>query len=87
MDASNITNRLKTKFGLGTNPDLRLALYEKLARLVTEGTTEEGAAVYETIASCVADAEGKDDPGRYFARVVLLRLQERGLVRSREAAW
>lgn len=73
MDMSQIAERLERKFGLGTRPDLRRALFQKLEKLVEE----QGEHAYVVIASVAVDSEGKENPGRYFCRVVLLRLQER----------
>ncbi len=77
MDMEGIAYRLQTKFGLGTRPDLREALYARLQELVY-GT--HGEKAYQVIASVAADAVGKRDPGRYFAHVVTMRLQERGIL-------
>lgn len=75
-----IAARLERRFGLGTNPDLRTALYNKLEALVNG---DQGDKVLECIDSVVADAVGKSDPGRYFAKVSIARLQERGLMEAR----
>lgn len=80
MDMENVAERLKIRFGLGTRPDLRKSLYERLERLVTE----EGAPAYCVVASVAADAAGKTNPGRYFAHVVMVRLQERGFLPTPE---
>jgi sirohydrochlorin ferrochelatase len=67
---------LEVRFGLGTCPELRKALYRRLERLVAE---REGEAYY--IISCVAaEANGKKDPGRYFAFSVTRRLREHALL-------
>ncbi len=77
MDMADVANRLQIKFGLGTRPDLREALYHRLQELVYG---ESGDRAYQVIASVAADAVGKRDPGRYFAHVVMARLQERGII-------
>jgi hypothetical protein len=76
MDMSNIAERLERKFGLGTRPALRKALYERLASLVES----EGPSAYRVIAETAVDSEGKTNPGRYFAHVVITRLHERGIL-------
>lgn len=77
MDMSDVAARLVAKFGLGSRPDLREALYQRLQELVYG---PDGPRAYQVIASVAADAVGKRDPGRYFAHVVVARLQERGIV-------
>lgn len=83
MDMSQIADRLKAKFGLGTRPDLRERLYEELEEMVYTADPAKADAVYQVLAGVASDAEGKSDPGRYFAHVVKLRLQERGLLAAR----
>jgi hypothetical protein len=73
---TEISKRLEMRFGLGTRPELRRQLYTRLERLVAS----EGEGAYVCIASAAADSAGKLNPGRYFAHVVMLRLQERGVV-------
>ena len=80
MDMSNVADRLEQRFGLGTRPTLRKALYLRLERLVND----EGVEAYHIIAGVAADAVGKDHPGRYFSKVVCLRLTERGLLQAPE---
>lgn len=80
MDMTNVATRLETKFGLGTRPDLRKALYARLEHLVEE----YGDRAYVAIASAAADAVGKENPGRYFARVVMLRLYERHVIQTED---
>lgn len=80
MDLQGVCERLVRRFGLGTKPELRKALYMRLERIVEE----EGEPAYLVIATAAADANGKDDPGRYFSKVVMLRLMERGIIDSPE---
>lgn len=80
MDMENIADRLLRRFGPGTRPDLRKQLYSRLAEVVER----EGEPAYVIIASAAADAEGKTNPGRYFAHVVMRRLQERGVIATPE---
>lgn len=80
MDMSEIASRLERKFGLGTRPELRRRLYVFLQELVDQ----HGSEAYVIVASAAADSEGKNHPGRYFAKVVKLRLVERGIVQAPE---
>lgn len=77
---SAIADRLETRFGLGSRPDLRKALYQRLERLVNEADFELAKLAYDIIASVAADAVGKDKPGNYFAHVVQARLREKGVL-------
>ena len=80
MDMTDVAHRLELKFGLGTRPDLRKALYKRLEQVIGE----QGERAYVAVASAAADAIGKENPGRYFARVVILRLYERGILESQD---
>lgn len=80
MDDSEVVERLQRRFGVGTRRELRMALYERLGRLVRD----EGQGALNIIAAVAADAAGKRDPGRYFAFVVMKRLMERGLIPAPE---
>lgn len=80
MDLEHVCERLTRRFGLGSRPELRKALYQRLERIVEE----EGEPAYLVIATAAADADGKEDPGRYFSKVVMLRLMERGVIESPE---
>lgn len=84
MDMQTIVGRLQHHFGLGSRPDLRLPLYQKVARIATEDSTQRA---YQIVSSVIADAAGKDDPGRYFAKVVLNRLEERGFATRQMVEW
>ncbi len=83
MDMSDIASRLFTKFGGGSRPDLRRALYEELEEMVYNGGTN-AERIYQVIASVAADAIGKDKPGNYFAHVVKMRLKECKLLQMAE---
>ncbi len=85
MDMSDIAERLESRFGLGSRPELRQRLYRDLESRVYEG--EQGERVFEVIASVAADAVGKRDPGRYFAYVVQRRLAERGMIPAKEVSF
>jgi len=80
MDMSDVSRRLELKFGLGTRPTLRKSLYDRLEQLVDT----VGPEAYHVIATVAADSLGKEHPGRYFSKVVILRLTERGILRSPE---
>jgi len=80
MDTEHIARRLETRFGLGTKPTLRRALYQRLEALVEA----EGERAYLVIATVAADAQNKTDKGRYFAFVVIRRLIERGILPAPE---
>lgn len=80
--AEDIAARLVRRFPPSNRPELRLALYERLGRLCED--SESGGMVYNLVAAVAADAVGKRDPGRYFAKVVMLRLRESNLLPSME---
>lgn len=75
-DSQDIAERLEHRFKLGSKPLLRKALYQRLGRIVEE----LGECAYLVIAEAAADAAGKDDPGKYFAFVVVRRLIERKII-------
>lgn len=74
----SLAERLERKFGLGTRPDLRRALYHRLDDMYSDTAISE--RVYQVVAAAAADAVGKSKPGNYFAFVVMQRLRERGLI-------
>jgi len=80
MDMHDVAARLEQRFGLGTRPELRKALYQRLEHVIET----EGEPAYVVVASAAADAAGKENPGRYFAHVVMLRLMERGIIDAPE---
>jgi hypothetical protein len=80
MDMTEISRRLEMKFGLGTRPTLRKSLYDRLQGLVDA----IGPEAYCIIATTAADAVGKTHPGRYFSKVVVLRLKEKGILETPE---
>lgn len=73
MNMSDVSQRLEKALGLGTRPDLRRELYDRLQQIVEA----EGERAYVIIARCAQEAQAKDSPGRWFAAVVLRRLEER----------
>lgn len=80
MDGSEVVERLKRRFPVGSRPELRLALYERLGSLVEE----KGQPALNVIATVAADAAGKRRPDHYFAWVVMRRLIERGMIDAPE---
>lgn len=80
-----LAERLERRFGLGSRPDLRRQLYDRLDYLYS--LPEIGERVYQVVASAVADAQGKQKPGNYFAFVVMERLRERKLIEAPSNDW
>lgn len=80
MDLSRIAERLEARFGTGSNPDLRRALYRRLERLIAS----EGEECYIIISTVAADAVGKRDSGKYFSFSVVRRLREHGYLTDPE---
>jgi len=80
MDLTRIAERLEARFGLGTSPTLRRALYQRLDGLIRA----QGEEAYALISEVAADANGKKDPGKYFAFSVVRRLREHGILASIE---
>lgn len=76
MDGNEVVERLKRRFPVGTRPELRLALYTRLGRLVEE----YGEPVLHVVATAAADAASARNPGHYFAFVVMRRLRDRGIL-------
>lgn len=77
MTPDEVVTKLQRHFGLGDKPTLRLALYERVARLIEE----EGEECLHVVATVVEDAmRARTDKGRYFANVVLRRLRDRGFL-------
>jgi len=77
MNGQEVYERLVKRFGFGTRRELREALYKRLRDLV-EGP--DGYDVYLVIVGVAADAAKATDQGRYFSKVVMRRLLERGLL-------
>ncbi len=73
-----LVNSLIKEFGLGGEPRLRRALYDRLARL----ERLHGQKVEILIAEARSLAKGPSvlRPGNYFARAINLKLREAGLV-------
>lgn len=79
MDGEELIERLKRRFGLGTKPQVRLALYHRLALLVEE----YGDPCLVTITEAAMDATGKNDEDKWFCKVVIRRLMERKVIKVR----
>lgn len=74
--AFGVADRLERKFGVGTNPAARRALYSMCEAAVRQfGDTALGA-ISETVALAV---NARKDPGRYFAHTIKVKLAERGM--------
>jgi len=78
MERSEVIEKLTRRFGTGTRPALRMALYERLGRMCEE----LGEEVVHIIATVADDAARAREPDKYFAFVVIRRLMERGFIES-----
>lgn len=78
VDQPTVSERLAKRFGYGTNPEVRKALYDRLEELVCGDP--RGTKIMDVINTVVRDSVGKSDPGRYFAYCVVRRLQEKGYI-------
>ncbi len=67
-----IAERLEKRFGLGDIPARRRALYLRLQSLVMF----HGEKVEVLIREAASMAAGKNNPGRYFAKAVVMKLRE-----------
>ena len=82
----SIVARLRKKFGLGDAPRKRMALYLRIEQLA--GIF--GDPVFDAVSECVAQSVGKEQPGRYFAKSIALKLTERGFTLGKgndDASW
>lgn len=77
-DAVGLVQSLINEFGLGMEPRLRRACYERLARL--ESQYGQAAELLIAEARSLARAPGIRQKGNYFARAAVLKLREAGLV-------
>lgn len=75
MSDNELVGRLRREFGLGDNPKARMRLYLLLAR-----HAERSDVALKVIRETALEAKGKDKPGRWFARSVILRLVEAGVM-------
>lgn len=81
MSADEVVEKLKRHFGLGEKPEIRLALYQRLGRIVED----EGEYALQVVAQTVQDAQrATKDKGHYFAFVVMRRLLERRVIHAAE---
>lgn len=80
-----IVQRLKKKFGLGEQPDKRLALYEHLEKLHRRHPEE----VERIISEAVVGATSANKPARYFCVAVKKKIVAAGLTLGdpSEATW
>jgi hypothetical protein len=69
-----ITQRLRTKFGVGAQPVKRMALYRRLEWIVDK----HGDRAYQIISETIALSVDLDYPDRYFCRTVSMRFKELG---------
>lgn len=76
MDATEVVERLRRRFPVGSRPELREALYLRLGQIVED----HGELAVHVIAEVAADAARARNPGHYFAFVVMRRLIERRIV-------
>lgn len=68
---SRLRTELEKRFGNGSNPAKRQAMYLRLDRLATQDQV-----VLEIILSCVVESEGKENAGHWFARAATRRVAE-----------
>lgn len=73
---ATISDHLEQRFGLGSQPALRRALYRRL-QLAVEVHGERALKPLQTVA---AEAKGARKPDRYFCRAALCRLREMNLL-------
>lgn len=71
---------LEQKFGLGSQPELRRKLFQRL-ELAVEIHGERALKPLQTVA---AEARGARKPDRYFCRAALCRLREMNLLEMEE---
>ncbi len=74
----DLTTRLKQKFGLGSNREMRKRFYDRLTREVEKF----GTPVLEIIRHCSAESSHAKYPDRWFCKAVRIRLIEAGYLKS-----
>jgi len=74
--AFDLSTKLERRFGLGAQPEKRLALYKRLELAIEV----HGERAYTAIRTVAAEAAGARKPDRYFCRSVICRLREGGLM-------
>jgi len=79
---ARIAKFLEQRFGLGSQPELRRRLFQRL-QLAVEVHGERALKPLQTVA---AEAKGARKPDRYFCRAALLRLRELNLLEMEEFA-
>ena len=77
MDMANMAERLERKYGLGTNPDKSRGVYRTCERL-SNGPYADQA--YKIVCEVAVEADGKNQPGVWFRKTVMLRFREAGLL-------
>lgn len=80
MDATEIYDRLSRRFGAPDVGSVKSKLYLKLGQIIEA----EGDRAYMLVATAAADAAGKEQPDRYFAKTVTARLREHGFLQMPE---
>lgn len=73
---ATIAWHLEQRFGVGSQPELRRRLFQRL-QLAVEVHGERALKPLQTVA---AEARGARKPDRYFCRAALLRLRELNLL-------
>lgn len=71
----DVAERLERRFGLGSDPDRRRKLYERLQR----ACEQHGDLAYKILTDVACAAQGARSPDRYFCHGVMARLRESGL--------
>lgn len=70
----HIVERLSRRFGNGSNPKIRQALYRRIAVLCQI----KGEEVYKEVCQIAASATSCQKPDRYFCAAISRRLREMG---------
>jgi hypothetical protein len=79
-ETSKVARQLEERFGLGSQPELRRRLFQRL-QLATEVHGERALNQLKIVA---AEAKGARKPDRYFCRAALCRLREQNLLEMEE---
>ena len=74
----DLVEELRNQFGVGGNPQLRINLYHRLKRIVDQHGIRAQQVIDEV--RSMARAPGIRNQGNYFARAIVLRLREAGIV-------
>lgn len=76
-----LAERLKKRFGLGEDPRKRAVLYRRLETLFIQ----HGQIVWTLCAEAAAQANGTNNPGRYFCKAILGKLRDNKIVADMKA--